>query len=360
MENLLNEIVKLKNEYLNSTDNFKKVTERYVRTQIKIKNTSVSKDSQEKDIEKSVNSSLQIIWTRIEHLDHGYDFLHELRKKSFDVFLLNFFNSNKSNEQKLKAIGIFLENYDLAIYSIIKEYLDEKKLYDRFHQEIETMKQEIKMLLYRKISKYNPYEGAFYTWMRTIAINCIKSWMKGKSKVPSTFSEEDYEDIYVENLTPVNAFERYSETIDLYRPILELNDYPWKIITYILSKNEIPAKEIVGCYGALTLSSILDIIVYDIKCFNIDGEKEENEIVFTLEKFRNKFKLKVSDVISPQDYTARKRLSEIFDEEIGNTRLNDYFTKDQTGKMKDPMGSIHDWTGRVGKKLRDKIIDELD
>lgn len=54
-------------------------------------------------------------------------------------------------------------------------------------------------------------------------------------------------------------------------------------------------------------------------------------------------------MIIPQDYTAKKRLKQIYNHEIGKTCLNDYFSDDA-------VGNIHDWTGRVKKKIRDLMI----
>jgi len=307
----------------------------------------------QKNIDKSLKESVNIGWTRIDSFDERKSsFVEWLCEIAYIMTIIKVIN--KFSE---KAFETLYRLYYQNIYFRVFNLFNQRNMLNV--SEVEEIALKIFIKIFKYIKNYNPYKGAFYTWMIKIIENSVNDYKMNLKEISLDYlseinensddSEINIYDKYFKNTdSPEILEEKESKSVLIFKTLFEVKSTPWQLLTVLVSKSGYSGPEIIDKFGDMSLYCICEFLMKEYKhSSNID----EKIIKANFNKINLLLKKNVSETFLKGDNKS-KILERNILIETGEIELSCFFGEK-------PLKNIRDWNHRIALKMR-KILTSSD
>ncbi len=318
-----------------------------------LKDKISDKNKLEKLIQKNINTTRLVSWSRINSLANDTEneqmdgFRSWLFSISLDILLLKLVAWHKES-----GMNELFRMYNLPVRSFIAKNLYGKKGTEYFNIKCNDLTMETFQRFLRYSNNFSPYKGTIFSYLISIADHLIKDETTQPETLVSDFNEQDETETggVFWAVSPDPSPELVQEKITFEKFIIEQivleGGYPWQILVVLLTKTTNDRTDITQL-GDFSIAKIYQEMKNTFTKSSFHEEHELDELFQPLEK---QLSLTLNQIIPSKDHRSRSQLETCLDQKLGLVPLKTFFGKD-------PLKNIRDWNHRLFKRVRKKVIE---
>ncbi len=307
----------------------------------------------EKMVQKNINSTQLVSWTRINSLtwDNQKEIIEIFRSWLFsislDILLINLVLRHKeSGMYELHRI------YNLPVKSYIAKNLFGKKGTEYFDSSCHDLMMETFQRFEHYAANFSPFKGTLFSYLISIADHLIKDESTRPETLVSDFNEQDETETggvfwaISSDPPPDQVHEKSAFESFLIEQIILEGGYPWQILVVLLTKTTNDRTDITQLQD-LSISQLFQVMKNAFAKGSFHEEKELSDLFKPIEK---QLPLSLNEIIPRKDHRSRILMEKHLTKAVGELPLKVFFGKD-------PLKNIRDWNHRVFKRVRKKVIE---